>query len=114
LELKGCLRPGGELVLETLVIEGGPGQVLVPEDRYAQMRNVWFIPSCETLAGWLERCGLRNVRLVDISRTTSEEQRSTDWMRFQSLRDFLDPGNPERTLEGHPAPRRAIFLAESP
>lgn len=114
LELKGCLRQGGELVLETLVIEGGLGEVLVPEDRYAQMRNVWFIPSCLTLESWLKRCGYRNIRLVDVSRTTSEEQRSTDWMRFQSLADFLDPVDPLRTVEGLPAPRRAIFLAESP
>lgn len=114
LELKGCLRQGGELVLETLVIEGGPGEVLVPEDRYAQMRNVWFIPSCLTLESWLKRCGYRNIRLVDVSRTTSEEQRSTDWMRFQSLADFLDPVDSLRTIEGLPAPRRAIFLAESP
>jgi tRNA (mo5U34)-methyltransferase len=114
LELKGCLRSGGELVLETLVIEGKGGQTLVPDDRYAQMRNVWFIPSCPTLAGWLKRCGYRNIRLIDVTRTTLEEQRSTDWMRFQSLPDFLDPGNPDLTVEGLPAPRRAIFLAESP
>lgn len=114
LELKGCLRQGGELVLETLVIEGGAGQVLVPEDRYAQMRNVWFIPSALTLEGWLKRCGYKNIRLIDISRTTTEEQRSTDWMRFQSLRDFLDPSDADQTVEGLPAPRRAIFLAESP
>lgn len=114
LELKGCLRSGGELVLETLVIEGGAGAVLVPEGRYAQMRNVWFIPSCPTLEGWLRRCGYRNIRMIDVTKTTSEEQRSTDWMRFQSLPDFLDPGNPELTVEGLPAPRRGIFLAESP
>jgi tRNA (mo5U34)-methyltransferase len=114
LELKGCLRSGGELVLETLAIEGGAGQVLVPEDRYAQMRNVWFIPSCPTLEGWLKRCGYRNVRLIDMSKTTPEEQRSTDWMRFQSLPDFLDSRNPDLTVEGLPAPRRAIFLAQSP
>jgi tRNA (mo5U34)-methyltransferase len=54
------------------------------------------------------------VRLIEVSKTTSQEQRSTDWMRFQSLPDFLDPNNPELTLEGLPAPRRAIFLAESP
>ena len=42
LELKGCLQTGGELVLETLVIDGGLGEVLVPENRYAKMRNVWF------------------------------------------------------------------------
>lgn len=114
LELKACLRRGGELVLETLVIEGGLGEVLVPEDRYAQMRNVWFIPSCLTLERWLKRCGFRNVRLIEVAKTTPHEQRSTDWMRFQSLTDFLDPNNAELTLEGLPAPRRAIFLAESP
>jgi tRNA (mo5U34)-methyltransferase len=113
LELRGCLRPGGELVLETLVVDGEPGRVLVPEDRYARMRNVWFIPSCPTLLGWLKRCGYRNVRLVDVTRTTAEEQRSTDWMRFQSLADFLDPDDPDLTVEGLPAPKRAIFLAES-
>lgn len=114
LELKGCLKPGGELVLETLVIDGGLGQVLVPEGRYAKMRNVWFIPSCATLESWLKRCGYRHVRLVDAARTTMEEQRSTDWMRFHSLADFLDPSNPELTCEGLPAPTRAVFLAEKP
>lgn len=113
-ELRGLLRPGGELVLETLVVEGEEGRVLVPEGRYAQMRNVWFIPSCPTLASWLKRCGYRNIRLIDVTRTSPEEQRSTDWMRFQSLPDFLDPNNPQLTCEGLPAPRRAIFLAESP
>lgn len=113
LELKGALRAGGELVLETLVIEGGEGQVLVPEDRYAQMRNVWFIPSPLTLDGWLRRCGFKEVRLVDVSVTTPLEQRRTSWMQFQSLEDFLDPLDPQRTLEGLPSPRRAIFLAES-
>ncbi|QXP85623.1 tRNA 5-methoxyuridine(34)/uridine 5-oxyacetic acid(34) synthase CmoB [Methylococcus sp. Mc7] len=113
-ELKGCLRPGGELVLETLVIEGEAGQVLVPEGRYAQMRNVWFIPSPPTLSSWLARAGFRRARLIDVSPTTIREQRSTGWMRFQSLADFLDPDDPSRTVEGHPAPRRAIFLAEAP
>ncbi len=114
LELKACLLSGGELVLETLVIDGGAGQVLVPEDRYAQMRNVWFIPSCPTLLSWLKRCGYRNGRVVDVTKTTNDEQRSTDWMRFQSLPDFLDPVNPELTIEGLPAPVRAVFIAESP
>lgn len=43
-DLRDCLRSGGELVLETLVIEGKQGEVLVPEGRYARMRNVWFYP----------------------------------------------------------------------
>jgi len=112
-ELKGALRRGGELVLETLVIEGGAGQVLVPEGRYAKMRNVWFIPTPITLENWLRRAGFQEVRLIDCSPTTQEEQRPTEWMRFESLTDFLDPTDPSRTIEGHPAPRRAIFLAKA-
>jgi tRNA (mo5U34)-methyltransferase len=112
LELRGCLRAGGELVLETLVVDGGPGEVLRPEGRYAQMRNVWFLPSCPTLVLWLRRCGYRNIRLVDVTRTTVSEQRSTPWMRFHSLADFLDPEDPDLTREGLPAPQRAIVTAE--
>lgn len=113
LELRDCLKPCGELVLETLIIDGGLGKVLVPEDRYAKMRNVWFLPSCDTLAGWLKRCGFKNIRLVDVTSTTIEEQRSTEWMRFHSLKEFLDPDNPNLTCEGLPAPKRAIFIANS-
>ena len=76
------------------------------------MRNVWFIPSCLTLESWLLRCGFTQVRLVDVSRTTSQEQRSTDWMRFESLENFLDPGDSSLTAEGYPAPQRAVFVAE--
>ena len=108
--LRDALRPGGELVLETLVVEGGPDTVLVPEGRYARMRNVWFIPSVLALEGWLRRAGFREVRTVDVSVTQVEEQRATDWMRFESLADFLDPADRTRTIEGHPAPRRAVVL----
>lgn len=113
MELRDCLRPGGELVLETLVIDGGLGQVLVPEDRYASMRNVWFLPSCDTLIGWLKRCGFKSIRLVDVTVTSIEEQRTTEWMTFHSLQDFLDAENPELTREGLPAPKRAIVIANA-
>jgi len=114
LELKDCLRSGGELVLETLVIDGENGKVLMPEGRYAKMRNVWFLPSCETLISWMQRCGFKNCRVVDVSVTTVEEQRSTEWMRFHSLAEFLDPNDNRLTCEGLPAPKRAIILAEAP
>jgi tRNA (mo5U34)-methyltransferase len=112
-ELRGCLRHGGELVLETLVIDGGAGQVLVPETRYAKMRNVWFIPSPETLVSWMARVGFQDIRVIDVTPTSTEEQRSTPWMRFESLADFLDPADPRRTVEGHPAPCRAILIAKA-
>jgi tRNA (mo5U34)-methyltransferase len=114
LELRDCLVPRGELVLETLVIDGKLGEALVPEDRYAKMRNVWFIPSCETLLSWLKRCGFKNIRLADVSITTVEEQRSTSWMQFHSLADFLNPDHPQLTVEGLPAPTRALVIAEAP
>lgn len=114
MQLWDWLQPGGELVLETLVIEGIQGQSLMPEKRYAKMRNVWFIPACETLAQWLKRCNFENIRCIDVSKTTMEEQRTTEWMQFESLADFLDPDDPEKTVEGYPSPRRALFIANKP
>lgn len=113
-ELKETLVPGGELVLETLVIDGELGQVLVPEGRYAMMNNVWFLPSCPTLVSWMRKSGFEDIRVVDISTTSLDEQRSTAWMRFHSLKDFLDPSDLTRTVEGHPAPRRAVVVATKP
>ncbi len=111
LELRDTLRPGGELVLETLVVDGPEGMTLMPEDRYGRMRNVWFLPSCDTLLRWLARTGFVNARVVDVTDTTTEEQRATDWMRFQSLADFLDPEDATRTVEGYPGPKRATLIA---
>ena len=105
------LRPGGTLVLETLIIESDDLTCLVPEDRYAKMRNVWFIPSIPMLLLWLKRTGFRDMQVIDVSPTTSDEQRRTDWMTFESLADFLDPDDQNRTIEGHPAPRRAMITA---
>lgn len=105
------LRPGGTLVLETLIIEAENLTCLVPEDRYAKMRNVWFIPSIPMLRLWLQRTGFRDVQVIDVSPTTTKEQRRTDWMTFESFTDFLDPADPNRTIEGHPAPVRVMILA---
>lgn len=113
IELRDLLRPGGQLVLETLIIDGELGQVLVPDGRYARMGNVWFLPSVPTLIQWLQKVRFKNVRCVDVTATTTQEQRPTDWMRFQSLPDFLDPEDPGRTIEGYPGPKRAIILAEA-
>ncbi|WP_394175312.1 tRNA 5-methoxyuridine(34)/uridine 5-oxyacetic acid(34) synthase CmoB [Thalassotalea litorea] len=110
-QLKAQLNPGGELVLETLVVEGDEQTVLVPGERYAKMRNVWFIPSTEALMFWMRRLGFKNVRMVNTDQTAFEEQRKTDWMDTESLQDFLDPEDDSKTIEGYPAPLRAIFIA---
>lgn len=112
--LGACLRSGGELVLETLVIEGEEGDVFMPEGRYAKMRNVWFFPTIDTMKLWLRRCGFSNVRCVENNSTTVEEQRATAWMTFESLADFLDVSDHTKTIEGHPAPIRATFIATAP
>ncbi len=111
MDLRNHLAPGGTLILETLVITGEVDHCLCPEDRYARMRNVWFIPSEPLLLRWLTRCGFEDVALVNSSHTTTDEQRSTPWMPFESLTNALDPTAPTRTVEGLPAPRRALVTA---
>jgi len=109
--LRLMLRPGGELVLETLIIDGDENTVLVPPDRYARMNNVWFIPSAKAMTGWLTKAGFSNVVTADVSKTTVEEQRTTEWMPGESLSCCLQSDNHELTIEGHPAPVRAVFTA---
>ncbi len=108
------LRQGGELVLETLVVDGTTGEMLKPGERYAKMRNVWNVPACGTVEQWLEEAGFKNISCADVTTTTSSEQRKTEWMTFESLDDFLDPKDASRTVEGYPAPKRAIFISEKP
>jgi len=110
-QLMHHLKPGGELILEGLVIEGGPGDMLKPKGRYAKMKNVYTIPSPEMMMQWLADAGLHHIQLLDVSPTSIEEQRRTDWMHFESLADYLDPHDPRKTVEGHPAPIRAVVRA---
>lgn len=110
-ELRQCLSPRGVLVLETLVSPDRGDTVLVPKDRYASMRNVWTVPSASRVLRWLHDAGYSFASCEDVSITTTYEQRTTQWMPFKSLEDFLNPHNSGLTIEGYEAPRRAIFLA---
>ncbi len=111
-ELRNMLKPGGQLVLETLIIENDLEETLIPESRYAQMRNVWGISSPPQIQAWLGKAGFKNVSCVDITKTTIEEQRATHWINSFSLENFLDSEDYTRTVEGYPAPVRACFVAE--
>ncbi|OCG58814.1 tRNA 5-methoxyuridine(34)/uridine 5-oxyacetic acid(34) synthase CmoB [Gilliamella sp. Nev3-1] len=111
-QLKDQLVEGGQLILETLIIDGDQHQALMPGDRYAQMRNVYFIPSVPTMINWLNKCGFSDIKVIDISQTSLDEQRKTEWMESDSLADFLAPGDPTKTIEGYPAPMRAVFIAK--
>ncbi len=114
LQLKNQLVDGGELILETLVTPGDEHTVLVPGERYAQMRNVYFLPSALALKNWLEKTGFVDVRIVDQATTPTSEQRRTTWMTSGSLADFLDPQDNSKTVEGYHAPLRAVLIARKP
>lgn len=109
-QLKQFTYPGGQIVLETLVLEGEDRSLLEPPGRYARMRNVHAVPGLGLLLEWLQQAGLKNIQVLDISRTSTAEQRSTPWMTFDSLADCLDSNDPSITIEGHPAPVRAALL----
>ena len=96
---RSTLRSGGTLVLETLVIEGERGHMLLPDNRYAKMRNVWFIPSLLELEHWVRRCGFKDIQVSEPVWTSTEEQRQTDWMTFESLSDFLIPMTTPKQLK---------------
>ena len=109
-QLKNLAGADGQIVLETLVLEGDDDNILEPDGRYARMRNVHAVPTLAILHNWVEQAGLGGVQVLDVSKTTCDEQRSTGWMTFESLRESLDPQNQSRTVEGHPAPVRAALL----
>ena len=113
-QLNATLRPEGQLVLETLFMPGDDSFAFTPADRYARMKNVWLLPTLSELTTWLKRSGFRNIEVVDKTITVIEEQRSTEWMTFESLAEALDPADSSRTIEGCSAPRRVIVTASSP
>jgi tRNA (mo5U34)-methyltransferase len=112
-ELRQTLKPGGRLVLETLYLPGDGAFARTPPDRYARMRNVWLLPAVDELLTWLRRTGFRDVSIADRSVTSTEEQRATDWMEFESLEAALDPSDPDLTIEGWPRPHRVVLTAST-
>ncbi|MEE9320626.1 MAG: tRNA 5-methoxyuridine(34)/uridine 5-oxyacetic acid(34) synthase CmoB [Granulosicoccus sp.] len=113
-QLIDTLRPGGELILETLVIPGDSDSSCKVNERYARMRNIWTLPTATRVARWLRESGFIAERCVSVDITSIEEQRRTAWMYTDSLAESLNPDNPGLTLEGLPRPHRAIFIATAP
>jgi len=112
--LRSTLRRGGQLVLETIYLPGDDLRAATPENRYARMRNVWSLPTVPQLVVWLQEAGYIDIEVIDTSVTNLEEQRSTEWMTFDSLREALDPADPTKTVEGWPAPQRVVVTATVP
>ena len=109
------LNKHGGLILETLVLSENKyikENSLVPNNnRYAGMPNVWEVPSIEKIKKWLKEAGFIDITLINLSNTTIHEQRKTDWIDSYSLSDFLDPFDSSLTIEGYPAPKRAMIYA---
>jgi tRNA (mo5U34)-methyltransferase len=112
--LKQALRPGGILVLETIGIPGEESYALFPADRYAKMRNIFFIPTASCLVHWARKSKFKQANLAYQYKLTPQEQRTTAWSNpeGQSLQDFLDPKDNNKTIEGHPAPLRICVIAK--
>lgn len=113
LEMKNALTPGGTLILETIIIPGEESVCLFPEERYAKMRNVWFLPTKKCLINWLKRCKFHEIEVLSESTTTVDEQRNTLWHPppAQSLSDFLHAKDSCLTIEGYPRPIRLAIKA---
>ncbi len=111
-ELAMTMSNHGELVLETLVIPGETDDSLTIDNRYANMRNIYELPTVARLCRWIEHAGFESHRVVDVTTTSRREQRATQWMTSYSLEQALDPKNPSMTVEGYPRPLRAVVIAQ--
>lgn len=113
-EIRAAMKPGGVLILESQAIPGEAPVALFPEERYAKVPGTYFVPTASCLRNWLLRTGFTEVEIFCSHPMSSEEQRKTDWMTFESYEDFLDPDNPALTVEGYPAPLRVFLKAVNP
>ena len=98
------LHEGGELFLDTFMIDGDEEVALTPKERYSKIPNIYFIPTVPALRNWCLRAGFAEVEVLAIKPTDTTEQRKTEWIDTQSLEDFLDPNDPSKTVEGYPSP----------
>ncbi len=109
--LKKALNKNGELFLDTFMIDGDQDIALTPKERYSKIPNIYFIPTIPALKNWLFRAGFKDIKILEIKKTDSKEQRKTDWIESESLENFLDTNNPNLTIEGYPAPKRVYIQA---
>jgi len=109
--LNRALNKGGEIIVDSFMIDGDHEMCLTPYDRYAMIPNIYFIPTVNCFKNWLNRAGFIDIELIEITTTDSDEQRVTPWTFEQSLDNFLDENDKTKTIEGYPAPKRAYLKA---
>jgi len=106
-ELKAGLKKGGEVILDTLIIEGNEEVALSPI-RYAKMKNIYFIPTLKALYNWIEKAKFKDIEFIGKRYTTTNEQRKTEWIEGESLENFLNKDQ-TKTIEGYEPPLR-VYL----
>lgn len=109
--IASALAPGGVLILETQAIPGSDEMALFPESTYAKAPGIYFVPTASCLQNWLSKAGFTKIEILASTPMTCQEQRPTEWMVFESYQDFIDPQQPEKTVEGYPAPLRLAVKA---
>jgi len=105
-ELYKGLNEGGELILDTFMIDGDGEFSLSPKERYSKIPNIYFIPTIKALENWVSRAKFKKFEVLEIKITDLNEQKKTDWIAGESLENFLDPIDKNLTIEGYPAPKR--------
>jgi len=110
-DIHRSLKPEGILVLESAGIPGDDSICLFPEDRYLKATGYWFLPTVTALVNMLKRSQFYDIQVLHSSKLEPNEQRDTPWVGTESLTDFLDPTNSDKTVEGYPAPIRIYIQA---
>ncbi len=110
--LHHALRSKGTLILESSGIKGEDPYCLFPEERYMKAPGYWFLPTAQALVNMLKRTGFQKIEVFENLKLGPQEQRRTRWAIYESLEDYLDPQDPEKTVEGYPAPYRIYIRCE--
>jgi tRNA (mo5U34)-methyltransferase len=103
------LNKGGELILDTFMIDGDAPYALCPASTYSKIPNIYFVPTIKALKNWCEKAKFKDFEVLEIKPTDLNEQRRTDWILGESLEDFIDKDNSALTVEGYPAPKRVYI-----
>ena len=111
--LNRALNKNGEIIVDSFMIDGDDEVCLVPKDRYAMIPNIYFIPTINCFKNWLRRAGFKDIEVLEVTKTDSKEQRSTNWTFEMSLDNFLDPNDKNKTIEGYAAPKRVYLKGTS-
>ena len=92
-------------------MEGDQPIALMPQNRYASAKGIWWLPTKTCLIHWLRSAKFRDINLFYAEKLDPNEQRSTHWAPVASLSSFLDPSDPNLTVEGYPATWRFYVTA---